>query len=317
MQLNTLIGKKTYQKHGFLEDGTRVPLTAVVVAGNIVTQIKTAEKEGYNSIQLGINAKKKANKAILGHVNKAISQASKNTPTDKTTKPLTNNITPKFFKEVRMDDVADFSLGTEVIVAEVFQAGDMIDVTGVSKGKGWAGGVKRYGFHGGPKTHGQSDRHRAPGSIGQGTTPGRVYRGKKMAGRMGSDTVTVKNLEIIEVTADGVLLIKGLVPGRVNGFLLVKKIGENKKYIPLYKEPSEEPVVEEVIEEVANDQVKAEEAAEAVVDKATSEEKVEAKAEALEPENKEAVANSTEETSEPITNTSEEVEAKEEVKDAS
>ncbi len=120
----------------------------------------------------------------------------------------------------------------------------MVDVTGTSKGKGWAGGVKRHGFHGGPKTHGQSDRHRAPGSIGQGTTPGRVYRGKKMAGRMGTDTVTVKNLEVISITDDGVLLIKGLVPGFVSNYVVVKKVGENKKHVDLYSEPQETPVQE-------------------------------------------------------------------------
>jgi large subunit ribosomal protein L3 len=250
MQLNSLIGKKTYQKQGFLQDGTRVPLTGVVVAGNIVTQIKTTEKEGYNALQLGISAKKKANKAILGHVKKASDAALKTTPTDKTAKQTTNTtINAKFFREVRVEDVEGINLGTELQVAEIFAAGDIIDVTGVSKGKGWAGGVKRWGFHGGPRTHGQSDRERSPGSIGQTTTPGRVYRGKKMAGRMGSDTVTVKNLEIIEVTNDGVLLIKGLVPGRVNGLLVVKKTGVNKKFVPLYKEAMEEPVVEEIIEE--------------------------------------------------------------------
>jgi Ribosomal protein L3 len=148
-----------------------------------------------------------------------------------------------------VEDVEGAILGSEIQVAEIFATGDMVDVTGVSKGKGWAGGVKRWGFHGGPRTHGQSDRERAPGSIGQTTTPGRVYRGKKMAGRMGSDTVTVKNLEIIEITNDGVLLIKGLVPGRLNGLLMIKKVGENKKFVPLYKEVVEEEVVEAPAEE--------------------------------------------------------------------
>ncbi len=256
--LNSLIGKKTYQSQGFLQDGTRVPLTGVKVSGNIVTQIKTSDKEGYNSIQLGIDAKKRSNKAILGHANKALVNASKQTQTEKSTKDnlKTQNTTatsvstnvsqanslakassvPKYFREVRLEDVSGFDLGSEINVAEVFAAGDVIDVTGVSKGKGWAGGVKRYHFKGGPRTHGQSDRERAPGSIGQTTTPGRVYKGKKMAGRMGTDTVTVKNLEIIEVTDDGVLLVKGLVPGRINGLLMVKKVGENKKFVPLYKE---------------------------------------------------------------------------------
>ena len=219
MQINSLIGKKIYQKQGFLENGTRIPLSVVAAFGNVITQVKTKEKEGYNALQLGFDIKKKANKALVNHGKKAGLEK-----------------TPRFFKEIRLEEVPDISLGSEINVAEVFAPGDIVDVTGVSKGKGWAGGVKRYGFKGGPRTHGQSDRERAPGSIGQTTTPGRVYKGKRMAGRMGQDTVTVKNLEVIEVTNDGVLLIKGLVPGSINSIVVVKKTGENKKFVPLYKE---------------------------------------------------------------------------------
>ncbi len=141
--------------------------------------------------------------------------------------------------------------GTAITVSDVFVPGDIVDVTGISKGKGFAGGVKRWGFKGGPRTHGQSDRERAPGSLGQTTTPGRVYKGKKMAGRMGQETVTVKNLEVIEVTADGMLLIKGLVPGSLNSIVVVKKMGTNKKFVPLYREIVEEPVIEPAVEETA------------------------------------------------------------------
>lgn len=250
MQLLSLLGKKTYQKQGFLEDGTRVPLSAVVVSGNVITQIKTKDKEGYNSLQLGIDSKVKAKKAILNHIKKAGLEK-----------------TPRFFREVRVDDLDGAILGSEVNIADIFKPGDIVDVTGVSKGKGFAGGVKRYHFKGGPRTHGQSDRERAPGSIGQTTTPGRVYKGKRMAGRMGSDTVTVKNLEIIEVTNDGVLLIKGLVPGSVNSYVVVKKMGENKNFVPLYKEVAEEAVkaeekvevAEAVVEEVSPTEVAVEE----------------------------------------------------------
>jgi large subunit ribosomal protein L3 len=232
MQLTALIGKKTYQKQGFLQDGTRVPLSGVVMAGNFITQVKSADKEGYNALQLGIGINRKAKKTISNHSKKA---------------GLTN--TPAFFREIKVDDVADVTSGTEINVSEVFAPGDIIDVTGVSKGKGFAGGVKRWGFKGGPRTHGQSDRERAPGSIGQTTTPGRVYKGKKMAGRMGQDTVTVKNLEVIEITDDGVLLIKGLVPGGLNSVVIVKKTGTNKKFVPLYKEVTEEPVAEPAVKE--------------------------------------------------------------------
>ncbi len=265
MQINSLIGKKTYQKQGFLQDGRRVPLTGVVVAGNFVTQIKTLDKEGYNALQLGIGIKKKPNKSLINHGKKA---------------GLTN--TPRFFREIKVEDSKDAVLGSEINVSEVFKPGDMVDVTGVSKGKGWAGGVKRWGFHGGPRTHGQSDRERAPGSIGQTTTPGRVYKGKRMAGRMGQDTVTVKNLEIIEVTNDGVLLIKGLVPGSLNSVVVVKKIGENKKFVPLYKEEEEK---EEATETPA-EEAKIEESEEAV------EVKEEPKSEEVKEEIKEENANS-------------------------
>ena len=235
MQLTALVGKKLYQKQGFLQDGTRVPLTGVVVAGNFVTQVKSTDKEGYNALQLGIGINKKAKSAIKNHSKKAGLE-----------------MTPRFFREVKVDDVVDVVSGTEINVSDIFVPGDIVDVTGVSKGKGFAGGVKRWGFRGGPRTHGQSDRERAPGSIGQTTTPGRVYKGKKMAGRMGHNTVTLKNLEIIEITADGVLLIKGLVPGSVNSIVIVKKMGTNKKFVPLYKEIVDEPVVAEpAVEEVA------------------------------------------------------------------
>jgi large subunit ribosomal protein L3 len=233
MQLTSLVGKKIFQKQGFLQDGTRVPLTGVVVAGNFITQVKSADKEGYNAVQLGIGSNKKAKKAITNHSKKAgLPQAA------------------RFLREVRVDDVVGTTSGTEINVSDVFVPGDIINVTGVSKGKGFAGGVKRWGFKGGPRTHGQSDRERAPGSIGQTTTPGRVYRGKKMAGRMGQDTVTVRNLEVIEVTADGVLLIKGLVPGSVNSIVVIKKMGTVKNFVPLFKEAVEESVVEEAVAEV-------------------------------------------------------------------
>jgi large subunit ribosomal protein L3 len=227
MQLSSLVGKKIYQKQGFLQDGTRVPLSGVRVLGNVVTQIKTADKEGYNALQLGIETKKKANKSLINHSKKAGLEK-----------------TSRFLKEVRIDDVESIQLGSEINVAEVFAPGDIIDVTGVSKGKGFAGGVKRHHFKGGPRTHGQSDRERAPGSIGQSTTPGRVYKGKRMAGRMGHETATVKNLEVIAVTDDGVLLIKGLVPGGLNSIVVVKKMGTDKKFVPLYKEELMEEKVE-------------------------------------------------------------------------
>jgi large subunit ribosomal protein L3 len=126
---------------------------------------------------------------------------------------------------VRVDDPNEYELGQNLGV-ELFEAGDVVDVVGKSKGRGFAGGVKRYHFHGGPKTHGQSDKHRAPGSIGSGTTPGRVRKGLHMAGHMGDQQVTVKNLRVFESNADkGVLLIEGSVPGGINGLIRVRKTG--------------------------------------------------------------------------------------------
>jgi large subunit ribosomal protein L3 len=239
MQLTSLIGKKIYQKQGFLQDGTRVPLSGVRVFGNVITQVKSADKEGYNAVQLGIETKKKARKSLVNHGKKA---------------GLEN--TPAFLREIRVDDIVDATAGTQINPADIFAPGDIVDATGISKGKGFAGGVKRYHFKGGPRTHGQSDRERAPGSIGQTTTPGRVYKGKRMAGRMGQETVTVKNLEVIEVTDDGILLIKGLVPGSVNSIVVIKKMGTNKKFVPLYSEAVAKPVAEAPVEEAQAEVVK-------------------------------------------------------------
>lgn len=158
--------------------------------------------------------------------------------------------TPRFFKETKADKVEEHELGSIVNPEEVLSAGDIIDVSGVSKGKGYAGVVKRHHFKGGPKTHGQSDRHRAPGSIGQSTTPGRVYKGKRMAGRMGAENVTVKNLEVIEYN-DGVLLIKGLIPGPISSIVTITRRGQNKKHVGLYKEPvAEEEILATKVEEI-------------------------------------------------------------------
>ncbi len=249
--MNTLLGTKTQQMQGFLENGTRVPLTLVVASENVIISQKTTDKEKYNAITLGFGKTKKSTKALFGQAKKAgLSYA------------------PRSLKEVKVDDVSSFEAGKVVAVDEVFKPGDIVDVQGTSKGKGFAGGVKRYNFRGGPKTHGQSDRHRAPGSIGSGTTPGRVYKGKRMAGNMGNDTVTVKNLVVIDVdTAKSTLLIKGLVPGIIGGTVVVTKVGEvkEKNFVPLYKATSETPTdeasVEEVQEQVEPQEVVAEAAA--------------------------------------------------------
>lgn len=221
--MNSLIGVKKVQSQRFLENGRRIPVTLIDVKGNCVIAVKTTERDHYQAVQLGFNMKKKATRAEVGHAKGAKQEGA-----------------PKFLREVRvLDDSPIPEVGTVINPTEVFQPGDIVNVTGTSKGKGFAGVVKRHGFHGGPKTHGQSDRHRAPGAIGQGTTPGRVYRGKRMAGRMGTENVTVTNLEVVDVTADGVLVIKGLVPGIINSLITIKKVGTDEKFVPLWKEVNE------------------------------------------------------------------------------
>lgn len=239
--INTLIGQKTDQKQDFLQNGVRIPVTEIFVTDNFVTQVKTAEKDEYLAIQLGAGVKKRPIKAVLGHVKKA---GVKNAPLK--------------IKEVRIESTSDDlpKAGDSLAVDVVFKPGDIVEVTGTSKGKGFAGGVRRYNFRGGPKTHGQSDRHRAPGSIGQTTTPGRVYKGKRMAGRMGSDTVTVKNLTVVDVDAQNKkLYVSGLIPGHKNSWVLVTRTGEDKKFVPLLSNQPVQDVVADVVEEEVIEEV--------------------------------------------------------------
>ena len=303
MNVQSLIGKKIDQTQGFLEDGRRVPLSVILVGGNVISQIKTQDHEGYNALQLGFGNKKRPSKAIAGHNKKAGLDTK----------------SPRFFREVRVDEVADTTLGSDVSVQEVFEPGDMVDVTGTSKGKGFAGVVKKWGFAGGPRTHGQSDRERARGSSGAGTTPGRVYKGKKMAGRMGNEQVTVKNLEVLSVDGE-TLLVRGLIPGSKGSIVVVKKVGKNKKLIRLWSEKGdeeakidevqvEESMIEEASEqapvsgaEVAQDNVQAE--AQAV---ATSEEKVETTPEPVQAADASAVGESSTDTENSSEATKEEV----------
>lgn len=223
--IHVVLGKKIGQSQRFLEDGTRIPVTLLAVPDAPVIQVKTREKDGYTSLQLGFGKTRKTTKGITGHAKKA-----------------SLSYVPSLLKEVRL--ASETSLpepGSFIKVEEVFEKGDMVKVTGMSKGKGFAGGVKRHQFKGGPRTHGQSDRERAPGSIGQATTPGRVYKGKRMAGRMGHETVTVSNLWVSDILTNGekMLLLSGLVPGSLNSILTIEKTGKKKKFVPLYKTEAE------------------------------------------------------------------------------
>lgn len=216
MSIQGLIGQKIEQTQAFLEDGTRIPVSRVRVGSNIVVQIKTKDKEGYNALQVGFGTRKHATKPILGH--------TKRTGTLKA---------PRFLREIAVGNTEEFPVGTKITASDVFTAGDLVDVIGTSKGKGYAGVVKRHHFKGGPRTHGQSDRERAPGSIGQTTTPGRVYRGKRMSGHMGDAQTTVKNLVVVEVSGDTVS-IKGLLPGSLESEIFIRKQGKAKHFTPLF-----------------------------------------------------------------------------------
>ena len=212
--LNAILGKKIGQTQRFIEDGKRLPVTLIEAGPCPVVQIKNQGKDGYLAVQLGFGEKKlkRTTKPILGHIRGAKSKEA-----------------PRFFREIRIEDseveTADqIKVGDTILVGGVFQVGDKISVIGISKGKGFAGVVKKWGFAGGPRTHGQSDRERAPGSIGSTTTPGRVYKGKKMAGRMGQERVTIKGLKVLEVNPEkNLLVIKGLVPGRRDDLLMIRK----------------------------------------------------------------------------------------------
>jgi len=202
-------GFKVGQSQIFDKAGKRVPATRVVVKPLLVTQIKTKKNDGYQAIQVGVgNIKiKNIKKPIKGHLKK--------TGTDKTA--------PFLFKEIRADGEVTVKPGDCLRVGSVLGEGDVVAVSGFGKGKGFAGVMKRWGFAGGPRTHGQSDRQRAPGSIGQTTTPGRVFKGKKMAGRMGGMRKTVKGLKIIKLDIDNEeLLVSGLVPGAKGGLLEIR-----------------------------------------------------------------------------------------------
>lgn len=202
-----IIGKKVGMTQIFMSDGTVIPVTVVEAGPCVVVQKKTVESDGYNALQLGfgkILKAKKINKPMAGHFKK-------------------NNLEFfKILKEFRTDNVEEFEVGQE-IKADIFAEGDLVDVQGISIGKGFQGVIKRHGFGGGPASHG-SDFHRAPGSIGMCEFPGETLKGKKMPGRMGNKTVTIQGLKIVKVMADkNVLLIKGAVPGHKNGIIYIKK----------------------------------------------------------------------------------------------
>lgn len=201
--IHGLLAKKLGMTQIFDETGRVVPVTVLKVGPCVVTQIRTQEKDGYEAVQLGFEDYKKLNSPERGHRRAAGSSS-------------------RYLREFKADDIAQYQVG-QVLDCTRFNAGDTVDVTGESKGKGFQGVVKRHGFAGGPKTHGQSDRHRAPGSIGSSTTPGRVFKNMRMAGHMGHERKTIQNLTVVNVDPErNLVLVKGSVPGTPDGLLLVR-----------------------------------------------------------------------------------------------
>jgi large subunit ribosomal protein L3 len=198
-----LIGRKLGMTQVFADDGTMVPVSVLAIEPNTVTRVRTTERDGYTAVQLGTEESRRLTKPELGQL-----------------KDLPRLAT---IREFRVDSVDDFTVGQTIAVADVFSAGDLVDITGVSKGKGFAGHIKRHNFHRGPKSHG-SDHHREPGSIGPGTTPGRVYKGLRMAGHMGDKRATIKKVRVVRTDPErNLLLVNGTLPGGRGALILVKK----------------------------------------------------------------------------------------------
>ncbi len=229
-----ILGRKIGMTQVFTNSGKLIPVTVISVEPNIVTQIKTKENDGYEAIQLGFDTKREklATKASIGHTNKA-------------------NTTPKrFFKEIKGVDINNYSLGQEIKV-DIFETGEVVDVTGTTKGKGFQGVIKRHNQSRGPMGHG-SHYHRGPGSMGT-MRPMRVFKGKKLPGHMGTLTVTIQNLEIVAVDLENnCLLVKGNVPGAKNSLVIIKSAVKANGKIKDHEELISYEIAEEVQEEKAN-----------------------------------------------------------------
>jgi large subunit ribosomal protein L3 len=204
-----IIGKKIGMTQLFQDSGETVAVTAIQAGPSVITQVKSRDRDGYDAVQMGL-------------VEDKVKQSRLSSPKRGHLRDLENI---RYIREFRANDISSIKRGDKVDVGFLKQ-GDLVNVTGLSKGRGFAGVVKRHHFAGGPKTHGQTDRHRAPGSIGATTWPGRVLKGKHMAGHMGNERVTVRNLEVVQTDRErNLLLVKGAVPGANGGLLAIEKAG--------------------------------------------------------------------------------------------
>jgi large subunit ribosomal protein L3 len=202
MTIEGILGRKLGVAQIFEPDGRAVPVTVIEASPCTVVQVKTKDSDGYEAVQLGFGSTKRVNSPLKGHF-KGLGQF-------------------RYLREFRVDNIEEWEIGKKV-GCEILKPGDRVDISGISKGKGFAGVIKRHGFHGGPKTHGQSDNWRAPGSIGAGTDPGRVTKGRKMAGHLGTQQVTVRNLLVVQTDpAKGILMVEGAVPGNKDGLLKIR-----------------------------------------------------------------------------------------------
>ena len=207
-----ILGKKLGMTQFYLEDGRVVPVTVIQAGPCVVTQVKTPDRDGYTAVQLGFEEVKRRNRPLAGHMKRAGGLF-------------------RYLREVPVSDPEGVEVGQRVDVSICKEWGS-VDVTGTSKGRGFQGVVKRHGFGGGPRTHGQSDRLRAPGAIGSNTFPGRVLKGKRMAGHMGNERVTVQNLEVVHVDPErNLLLVKGAVPGAPKGLLVIRRSVKARKKV--------------------------------------------------------------------------------------
>jgi len=208
MPVEGIIGKKLGMTQVYDAEGKMKAVTAIEAGPCVIAQVKSVATDGYNAAQLAFENTKKLSEPEKGHL-KGLKES-------------------KYLHEIRLDSVEGITRGEKVDVS-LFKAGDIVDVTGISKGKGFAGVVKRHHFHGGPKTHGQSDRQRAPGAIGSTTAPGRVWKNLRMAGHMGNERVTARCLKVFEADANrNLLLVEGAVPGSKNGILYIMKTSKGK-----------------------------------------------------------------------------------------
>ena len=204
MGIQGLLGRKIGMTTVFNDDGTAEAVTAIETGPCVVTQVKTEARDGYEAVQIGFGTARKLNSPEAGHQSRSGGRFS-------------------HLQEFGVGDLAEFEVGQE-LKTDIFEVGETVKVIGTSKGRGFSGVVRRWGFRGGPKTHGQSDRHRSPGSIGAGTSPGRVWPGTKMAGHYGVDRITVKGLKVVATYVDkNVMLVRGSIPGASNGIVRIEK----------------------------------------------------------------------------------------------